>query len=475
MSSEIRKQRKIKKNPGSCRGEGMRSHLVDVAESMGLLHFVRNDLFVLGVLLLANVLSAQPSDLTFKMEFSKSEIYVGEQVFCNFVVYTPDEIVNVEVEKFSDFRGFWKDNLILRQGPIPTAITGDGSMRKTIIGSYLITPMLGDIEPIIDPMRIVIRDTSAQVDGSADQKRAVSEGPRLTIKKLPPIGSKEWAKFFHGAVGNLTLAAEKPIVNFKKDEPFILRFALAGEGNFPDINDLNLLLPPKVEVLSKRSTTQGSGQYFTKVFEYTLAAHKDENLLIDPLQFLYFNPLSKKYSLLETAPVHLQKEMSDESLAASNEELPLMPIETTFHVSTPWKSNKIFFAINFALLLVFFSVAAAGIVRGQLKERERNPKYQRKLKWKQASKELDSGSVEGFLRIADQLAFEILADKISVSQTSVTRTQLLEIAKARVPAELWLNAKVLFAAHNDFLFGPRKELPQEPSSLNRSLSVVMES
>jgi hypothetical protein len=417
--------------------------------------------------------TSQASDLIFKMELSKSEIFVGEQTFCNFVVYTNEEVVNVEVEKFPDFRGYWKDNLVLRQGPIPTAITPAGNFRKAIIGSYLITPMVGNLEPLIDPMKIVIRDPLAAAD-SKTQRTAVSEGKPPVIKPLPAINDPEKAKFFHGAVGSVTLSVDKTIFSFTKDEPFLIRFALAGEANFQDLNDLNLKVPPQVEVLSKRSSIQGSGQFFTKVFEYTLAVHRDENLLLDPLQFLVFSLPAKKYVLLESAPIHLQREVAAPIAAEeSGEAMPLLPLQTRPTPYRSWNRNPWFFALQALLILGLGSVIAVNFYREKMGERSRQVGRLRKVQWKKANADLRAGKVEDFLKAANQLAFEVLREKVPAHKKAATRSELLANVKPSVTDELWQNAQALFNAYDDYLFTPHKKMGADEAALNRSLNIVM--
>src|SRR5688572_23613940 len=107
------------------------------------------------LLALSLALSARAEEkFGFQTECLKPEIFVGESVTCSFVLISSDEVVDVEVAKFPEFRGFWSDNLALRQGPIPlmSGLWGDG-IRKGVVGTYSLIPML-DKEATIEPMKI---------------------------------------------------------------------------------------------------------------------------------------------------------------------------------------------------------------------------------------------------------------------------------------------------------------------------------
>src|SRR5690606_27213740 len=93
-----------------------------------------------------------------RMEFTKDEIYEGEHVLCNFILSAESSGVEVEVAKFPEFRGFWSENLALRQGPLPLSPDFERpGWNRTIIGSYLLTSMVGRENPEIVPMKLVLK------------------------------------------------------------------------------------------------------------------------------------------------------------------------------------------------------------------------------------------------------------------------------------------------------------------------------
>src|SRR4051812_49050688 len=96
-------------------------------------------------------------------ECRRKQIYYGENVICDYEVIANESPIDVEVVKFPEFRGYWSDNLALRQGPIVLGWpAGSGGLRRGLVGTYIITPMLGRSKPIMMPMKISVASVHGQ-------------------------------------------------------------------------------------------------------------------------------------------------------------------------------------------------------------------------------------------------------------------------------------------------------------------------
>lgn len=254
---------------------------------------------------------------------STREIYQGEQLTIQYNIVGDANQVEVEVSKFPEFRGFWSENLLLRQGPLPLVSphllnapginlfqelplselrnrfrTSAGPKRGTM-GTYLLTPMVGKEELKIEPMKVVVK---ASLDGTEEQHLESADFP-LTIKRLPalPANLKD---FFSGAVGQFNIAWENTQIPYQPDEPVLIRLTLNGRGNFYEINSLPLHFPAYFETLSQKGTFSGSGQFATKTFDTLVTIHKKkEPLTFSPGKFLYFNPALKTFQTIELPPL----------------------------------------------------------------------------------------------------------------------------------------------------------------------------
>jgi len=403
-----------------------------------------------------------------RTELSKNVIYEGEQVMCNFVLYAREDALEVEVGKFPEFRGFWSDNLALRQGPLPLQTDMfPVPVRRATIGTYVLTPMVNRPDTSIEPMRLVIRSLT----GRGFETRVLSEQPALQIRPLPPLPPDIPEKDFRGAVGNFGLTAESTEYRFEKGEPFSVRLSIHGEGNFPEVNTIELVLPPEVEILSRRSHHQGLGQQGTKTFEISLLSKGERGFEIPSPRLVYFNPVTEKYEI-RTAPairvVHSPRPLAD-LVAETGKTGDLGAPATFWQAQTPpWRG--VFFWLWQAL-------AGAGL--GYLVWREANRRrlerylgsrefFRRRL-WDGARAAWEAGRWLEFLRRADELAFECLRDAANLREPGITRAHALAAASRRMPQDLLAKARHLFEAHNRLAYSGRADLISPPDELLRSL------
>jgi len=412
---------------------------------------------------------ALASEVLFRAEFTKKEIFVGEQVFCNFALYSKDEVIEVEVAKFPEFRGIWQENIALRQGPVPTVPTVDSRWRKAIIGSYLLIPMLGEIEPVIEPMKIVLRGPLAPMDG--DSVVLLSEIGDLKIKALPSLPPGEDAKRFKGAVGQFTVALESNVLTFQKNEPTTLRVSLSGEGNFQEINTLNVDFPSTVEIVSRRSYTEGSGQYLTKTFEITVTIRGEEEVSVSPIEIFYFNPRTKTYEKTASSPIKFTpvtriKEKEGEAVT-------LMPVETRWRAYHPLKSNRPFFILQIIFFASFcFFVGSTEVVKW-LRRRRQIPAFRMGLKYKIAKRAYREGRVDAFLRMADQLAYDILINRAHLSNVGLTRTEVLQMARSsHLDERVLASARLIFSSFEVRFYSAAKSRPESLEPLVDALQQI---
>jgi hypothetical protein len=430
-------------------------------------------LYTFGLLFVLLALPAR-ADFSpkFKMEFSKKEIYVGEQVMCNFVIYTDAPLIDVEVAKFPEFRGYWVENLVLRQGPMATNLGLSRRESSVVVGTYLLIPIVDRAEPTIEPMRVVMRNSgTGEVAGVAPDYIA-SEPDPLVIKKLPANPVAADAALFSGAVGRFEIAAAETKIEFQKDEPVVLRVVIQGEGNFQEVNELPLPLPEKVEVLSKRSSTQGVGRYFNKIFEFTLAIHDPKDLQMAPIPFVYFDPNLKKYVHIETQPIFLDfKETENADTQAKA--IRYAPYQTTWTIYRPLIGTRYFIVSQIILALLFAGIFAGKLTSLRNEKRKNDPKLLRRQEWEQAIFALNEEKIEFFLKAADQLVFQSLCARAKVSHTETTRAKVVEISKPTLSEDEVRAAKELFATSDAFLFSPTHPLEVDLKSLAKRLTPLV--
>lgn len=246
-----------------------------------------------GVLVFSASVFASSSVL--RMELHPSEFYEGQQISCRIILESPLEALELEVVKFPEFRGFWSQNTILRQGPLMMAALDPFQQRRgLLIGGYELTPMVGYPTKIL-PMRAVLREM-----GIGGETQLVSSPPEFRVKPLPPI-PPDLSPYWSGAVGRFELEPSQEDVETRPGEPAALRYVLRGEGNFQSINALKVPLPAGTEVL-REDARQETIPWPHKAFELT-ARLPPGTSSIPEWTWVYFDPQVARYVPITVRPL----------------------------------------------------------------------------------------------------------------------------------------------------------------------------
>lgn len=415
------------------------------------------------------------SDFEFVMDCGTSTAYFGQKFICQFILYSSEDFIDVEVVKFPEFRGFWSENLSLRQGPMGLlAIPSPRGVRKqAIIGSYAIHRMLDKKTSEIIPMKITVKNRSFSRSSHFEPNEALtllSQTVPFKLLPLPPIPNNLKSLPFTGAVGDFTTSQIEISVTYRLEEPFQLKVSLQGRGNFPEINTLPILLPDKTEILSQKSFTQGVGETMTKTFDYSLV-FKTPPPKSQPLgTFLFFDPSKRSYRTLPLPNVQF-------TLA------PLFEREEviTFHLPEPeqqWTSsnsliNNVFFWMAQLLLgISFLSLKIKDWINTVSKKKKSSPEYQREQKWNQAITAHESGETEKFIRLATAIFTDFLKEKGQPltlrAYNYPTKKQVLSAAQAKLSNQQLKHIETLFQQY-DRLYSTSKTV-SENESLVKDLS-----
>lgn len=423
-------------------------------------------------LIFSGAVGADDIPFLFKAEINKTEIYEGEQVYCHFVLYGREDALEVEVAKFPEFRGFWSENLALRQGPLPMqSDIVPSEYKKTTIGTYVLTSMIKRPDAKILPMRVVIRSL-LNLGGVRPEVFMLSEVPKLTLKPLPPLPAEIPAASFSGAVGNFSLNVETTAYRFERNEPFSVRFLLQGEGNFQEINQLPFVLPPNVELISRKASQQGSGQYGSKTFELTMVTRGEQNFEIPPLQFVFFNPMTARYETRATPLLRFTHEPRGavDTVAEARPATSLDQPETTYTAFRPLYQSPWFWGLQVLLALVAVGLTGRELSRRRREAYLRSHVYRAKQRWQETQRAFESQDWHKFLRLAEDLVVAELRAQSGIDPRHVmTRAQLLQAVSGKLPEDLLTHARRLFDAVDRSLYsGGESDVPS--SELWRELS-----
>jgi hypothetical protein len=407
--------------------------------------------FFFTFLMCSLVFAEDSSAFVFRTEFSKKIIFSGEQVVASFILESKGELAaEVEVVKFPEFREFWSENLLLRQGRLLFTPTGTRTGTTTAaVGSYSLFPMTGPTTPRIESMRILVRG-----NGRFSDMLLNSEQEELKILPLPPIPKELAGIEFSGAVGQFDISLDRQEVMFRKNQPFSIRYLVKGEGNFQEINELPLVLPKEVTLLSKTSSIQSGSPFGSKTFEFVLNSESENLPEINFGAFLFFNPQLKRYISLKLPSVKLN--LIPEVIVPESVSLftrVSIPRETywapTFYIS----KNLVFWIAQFIFLLFFtFRIYHNQKILWET-SRAQDPLFQRRIKIQKASRALIKHDWSTFLPLAADLA-----------------RNYVESSKSRsFPSSFPITAfEKLIEADNQLRFSPQKTMGFSPDSLRKS-------
>jgi hypothetical protein len=386
-------------------------------------------LFCAALLLCGFVHAESESTERFVVELSKQRIYQGETVLCNFVLYSMEDRLEVEVSKFPEFRGFWSENSALRQGPM--MLLPDmrfPGIRKAIIGTYALTPMMGNSDPKVTPMRIVLKNLG-QLSGP-QEKAMLSEMPPLTILPLPKPPPTE-APYFTAGVGQFHLRADATVIRYYAKEPTALRFSLSGNGNFPELNNLPVQLPPGMALVSQRSSQMGSGPFQNKTFEMVVTIDSETGIDFPPVKMLVFDPTTAQFEMLSTQPIRLESVQRPPDIE-QKETIDLGPVEATWH-STHRLENTIWFRLlNVLIAIAWLTLAAIKTLQHHKAKRAADPWVKLKKRWHDLLAD-QTTEADTWLRQAESLVFDTLNTQTKVPFT--TRRQAIQFATRRFGAD----------------------------------------
>jgi hypothetical protein len=400
---------------------------------------------------------------TLRTEFSKNPVYEGESVTVKFVLYGTSSFVEAEVAKFPEFRGFWTQNHVLRQGPLPLVpepgrpVPGTRSLNQALVGSYTITPMIGRRQTQIVPMKMILRSHDFFQNNSTEEGMEIwSDKEELQVIPLPPP-PPQWSKQFNGAVGSLSLMNENESVFFHADEPFSIRVSVRGTGNFADITELYFPISDRVQILSRR-TFQDPTVPPTKTFEFTLVVKGNEPMELPPIGLAFFNPFAKTFELAQAPGIRLEPQPSPKLEFVEPEWFgtPVLAEISSFD----WKQSIAFWAAQ-ALIGLFFLVL---LLRRGVYALARRPAavYRARLaqEQKRVFEALESGDTKQGLREMEQLLV-----KASTKPGRWVRNHPQALAEIRKhwPKEPTQEAEWVFRTWDES-YAPPPESPPEVSA-----------
>ena len=259
-------------------------------------------------------------DIFLRLELGRSSLYLGESFVATLKIYTRVNLAGFGRFKPPTFAGFLTEEIPVGQVRFER-VDYDGRVYEAgIVSQWVLSPQhTGEIT--IEPFELECHVLQRVVGGSAID-RFFSSGVRtvnlprrtrpvkVSVRDLPEAGKPA---NFNGVVGNLNLSTSLSRDTIRANDALTYKITLRGNGNLRLLEAPKINLPHDFEVYDPKVTrdvkTQSGITSGSVTFEYVVIPRYAGDYTLPPVNFSYFNLLSREYKTLAGAPhrVHVLK------------------------------------------------------------------------------------------------------------------------------------------------------------------------
>jgi len=250
------------------------------------------------------------NNLFIKVETSKKDIVVGEQILVTYKLLTRVELQNTELSSLPELNGFWVKDLETSSRFKRDVINGTAYNVAVIKKSVLTAQQAGDL--IIDPLELKCsirkqrtrnnRDPFASFFGNGYnvQEEFVSSKPiKIKVKELnnTPINYK-------GIVGDFNITSEIEKSRVKANDAISYSITITGKGNLELLKPLDINFSEDFEIYEpkiKNKIFEGGMKRSIKTFEYLIIPRYKGEYSIPAVSLITYNPRSKEFEKKSTS------------------------------------------------------------------------------------------------------------------------------------------------------------------------------
>ncbi len=244
---------------------------------------------------------------------SKTKIYVGEPITVRYKLFTKVGVYNYQVSKLPDAIGFWAEEVPQKSQPrlvseVVNGVRYNTATLKTVLyyptrsGELIIDPIKTELEIEVKSKqrsRRAFNDPFFNDPFFSGNRKAtrdfLSNPVRITVQSLPEPRPAN----FSGAVGKFQIRANLDTSAVFVNDAVGLTITLKGSGNFKSLKLPEPVLPDGVDVFKPERTEsikiKGNTHSGYKQSTYLLVPRQAGKIIIDPIEFTYFDLNAKKY------------------------------------------------------------------------------------------------------------------------------------------------------------------------------------
>ncbi|MDG1933805.1 MAG: BatD family protein [Flavobacteriales bacterium] len=250
------------------------------------------------------------NNLFIKVETSKKDIVVGEQILVTYKLLTRVELQNTELSSLPELNGFWVKDLETSSRFKRDVINGTAYNVAVIKKSVLTAQLAGDL--IIDPLELKCsirkqrtrnnRDPFASFFGNGHnvQEEFISSKPiKLKVLELnnTPINYK-------GVVGDFNITSEIEKSSLKANDAINYSITITGKGNLELLKPLDINFSEDFEIYEPKINNkifEGGMKRSIKTFEYLIIPRYKGEYSIPAINLITYNPRTKKFEKKSTS------------------------------------------------------------------------------------------------------------------------------------------------------------------------------
>ncbi len=393
----------------------------------------------------------------------KADVYQGQQITLTYRVYTRVDILQNQLTKMPDLNGFWAEEVRSNQPAQFKIETYKGErynvadIRRVVLfpehpGNITIEPFTMDF---IARVQSAPRDFMDQFFGNNVQDVNYSAKSLPVVIKVKPLPEAGKPAGFTGAVGNFNIQASVDRENLKANEALNYKVKVSGAGNIKLLKDLNPAFPADFEKYDPKLTDSvnitNNGLSGYRNYNYLVIPRHKGDFTIEPLNFSYFNPATRKYVTLQTKAfnIKVEKGVTEENVAslAGEDKQDIKLLDKDIHYIKTGNADltvpgdEFFGSAGFYLLLLLGPVLCVGALIYRNKLRKDNSdivkvksRSANKLAAKHlaaAQKELKAGNTKTFYEELFKGFYGYLSNKLNISYADLDRATIATTLKTK--------------------------------------------
>jgi hypothetical protein len=405
--------------------------------------------------------------LFIKAEVNKTKVYTGEQINVRYKLYTRVDLEASQLDKAPDLNGFWSQEVIRKS---PNAVWGTETFNGlrynvAIIKQTILSPEhSGDltIDPLIMTFQARIKLPKQVINnpfGNFEEVKYQAKSAPVVIHaaSLPTEGKPA---DFSGAVGSFSIYTDIDKKELKANETINYTFEVKGTGNLNLVNAPKITPPVDFEKYdpktTDRITVDSNGIAGSRQFNYLLIPRHQGNYKLELAQFIYFDPIAKKYVKLPVNTFDIKVNKGDVQVnvpvfnSADQQDIKMLGNDIRYIKTLPMglaKGGGGFYSSSLYYLLLLlgpFSFVVAFFYRKWrtsynsdlvlVKSRKAGRIAAKHLA--DAKKELAAGNKVAFFAAVARGLYGYLSDKLNIPVADLNQENITDRLKARSVSDL---------------------------------------